>query len=216
MARQSTTRIRIQPHPYHLSLEKRLFDLVVSTTLLVMLLPLLTGISICIFLSSSKPIFFHQRRLGKNKKPFVIHKFRVMYVNADQDQWRHRKQNQAPEPMYKNWQDPRYVGIGRWLSKTGLDELPQLVNILKGEMSLVGPRPLPVLEARRLNSVWDFRYQVKPGVFSVWSAYGGTTISLQKWRQLDRDMIQTSGFFRELRLILQTLSRVLFSEKLTV
>ena len=128
-----------------------------------------------------------------------------MYVGAEKNQWRYRKNNQAPNPMYKNWEDPRFVGIGRWLSKTGLDELPQLFNIIKGNMSLVGPRPLPIYEAKKLDKSWNFRYLVKPGIFSEWSAVVNKISSLQDWKKLEKETLKSGGIKYETKIISKTL-----------
>ena len=192
-------------HPYYLSLEKRVFDLIISLSILILILPLLLLIGAVIFLISGWPIFYIQKRYGLNKKAFKIIKFRTMYVGAEKNQWRYKKNNQAPSPMYKNWEDPRFVGIGRWLSKIGLDELPQLFNIIKGDMSLVGPRPLPVYEAEKLNKDWNFRYKVKPGIFSEWSAVTNKINSLQDWKKLEKETLKAGGIRYEVGIILKTL-----------
>ncbi|MBU0579294.1 sugar transferase [Patescibacteria group bacterium] len=192
-------------HPYYLSFQKRIFDLVISLILLIILLPLFLLISLLVLITSGWPVFYHQKRLGGNKIVFRIFKFRTMYVGAEKNQWRYRQQNQAPDPMYKNWQDPRFVGIGKWLSRTGLDELPQLINIIVGNMSLVGPRPLPVYEAEKLNKSWDFRYQVKPGVFSQWSVNAKRHNSLKEWKKLEKETLEFGGIKYEVNIILKTL-----------
>lgn len=194
--------------PYYYSPKKRIFDLLISTWLLIFLLPLFLVISLLIFLTAGWPIFFTQKRLGKDNKPFFIFKFRVMYVGAEKNQFRYRQHNQAPEPMYKFWEDPRYVGLGKWLAKTGLDELPQLINIIKGEMSLVGPRPLPVAEAKKLGQTWNFRFQVKPGIFSEWSHSPQRHHSLNIWKKLEKDTLKNGGWVYDLMTILKTLISV--------
>jgi lipopolysaccharide/colanic/teichoic acid biosynthesis glycosyltransferase len=132
------------------------------------------------------PIFFKQKRMGQNKKSFTMYKFRTMYVGAHRHQKRYKKLNQAPGPMFKIFDDPRFVGIGKFLSRSGLDELPQIINVIKGEMNLVGPRPLPVAEAQKLDKSWDFRYQVKPGIFSEWTASPLRHKNLLLWKELDK------------------------------
>ena len=94
------------------------------------------------------------------------------------------KLNEAPFPMFKIAKDPRYVGIGRLLSRSGLDELPQLINILRGEMSFIGPRPLPLAEAAELSTAWNFRYRVRPGILSEWAVSEKRHTSLAHWRNL--------------------------------
>lgn len=198
---------RTQVHPYYHSGAKRAFDLILSTVLLLFLWPLGLIISLIILIQSGYPVLYLQKRTGFKKKTFKIYKFRTMYKGAEKNQWRYRKNNQAPAPMYKNWTDPRFVGIGRWLSKTGLDELPQLINILKGEMSFVGPRPFPVSEAAKLGSDWNFRTRIKPGIFSQWSAQHGA-VTLSEWKKLDQKMLRQGGLKYELQLIGETLRRL--------
>ncbi len=201
----------MQIHPYYHSRTKRVFDIVLSLILMLILSPVLAGISLLIMLTAGRPIFFHQKRVGKHKNTFIIYKFRVMYKGADKHQWRHRKDNEAPDPMYKNWNDPRYVGIGRWLSKAGFDELPQLFNILKGEMSFVGPRPLPHKEATQLTPQWDFRYQVKPGVFSEWSLATTRHDTLNGWKHLEQETVLYGSIWNDLTMMTKTIIKVLIS-----
>lgn len=195
-------------HPYYHSWEKRIFDILTSSILLIIISPLLLVVGFVIFITTGSPIIYRQKRTGKNKKQFDIYKFRVMYVGAEKNQWRYRKNNHAPEPMYKNWDDPRFVGIGRWLSKMGLDELPQLINVIRGEMSLVGPRPLPVAESEKLKKQWDFRYKVKPGIFSNWSASFKGQITLKEWQQLEKETLKQGGLKYELDIIGKTLKGI--------
>lgn len=192
-------------HPHYFSWQKRTFDVTISFILLVALSPLFLLIGILIALTTGWPIIFTQSRLGQHKHAFTIYKFRIMYPGADKHQWRYKQLSVAPFPMYKNWYDPRFVGIGRLLSKTGLDELPQLVNIVKGEMSFVGPRPLPIKEAGKLNDDWKFRYMVKPGIFSEWSANPQRHSSLTIWRKLEKETLANGGLHYDLKKIITTL-----------
>lgn len=197
-------------HPYYHSLKKRLFDFLVAFFLLLILWPVLLVVSLLVLATAGWPIFYQQKRYGKDKKVFRILKFRTMYVGAEKNQWRYQAESVAPTPMYKNWDDPRFVGGGRFLAKSGLDELPQLWNILRGEMSFVGPRPLPVYEAKKLDASWDFRYQVKPGIFSDWSlALSKRHQSLKEWQKLEKKTLQKGGLGYELKVITQTLGRLL-------
>lgn len=196
-------------HPYHHSFEKKLFDFSVALFLIFLLIPIFILLNLSVVLTAGWPIFFLQKRRGLNKKTFKIIKFRTMYVGAQKNQWRYQKHSSAPAPMYKNWADPRFVGIGRWLSKTGLDELPQLLNILKGEMSFIGPRPLPVYEAEKLNKSWDFRYQVRPGIFSEWSAKTVSKMTLKKWKRLEKETLTRGGLKYEISTIFKTLKKII-------
>lgn len=199
----------MQVHPYYFSKTKRIFDFTLSAFLLVILIPLLVCIALTIFLTSGWPVLFHQKRYGKNKKVFTIHKFRVMAVGSEKNQWRYRAHNQAPEPMYKNWNDPRYTKIGKWLSSTGLDELPQLWNIINGDMSLIGPRPLPINESKRLPKNWVFRFEVKPGIFSRWSISPKRHSSLATWKGLEQSTLLSGNIVFDIKMILHTIINVL-------
>jgi lipopolysaccharide/colanic/teichoic acid biosynthesis glycosyltransferase len=195
-------------HHYYFSVEKRLFDISLSLILIILSFPLLATISLLIFLTIGEPIIFKQKRVGKNKKVFTIYKFRTMVRNAQQLKSKYKKQNQAPEPMFKIYNDPRFIGIGQFLSKSGLDELPQLFNILKAEMSFVGPRPLPITESKNLNKNWNFRYQVKPGIFSKWALSNDKHQSLTKWRDLEVTTLKKGS----LKTDIQMISRIIFKQ----
>jgi len=197
-------------HPHYYSWKKRFFDLIIAVVLLILLIPLFLLLSLIILLTSGWPIFYIQKRRGLNKKTFKIIKFRTMYVGAEKNQWRNQKDNLAPSPMYKNWADPRFVGIGKLLSKTGLDELPQLLNIIKGDMSLIGPRPLPVYEAEKLNQDWNFRYKIKPGIFSEWSINNKKRRSLKEWKKLEKETLKQGGLNYEITIILKTLQALIY------
>lgn len=195
-------------HFYHLSLKKFFFDFGLGLMVLGVIWPVLIAISVVIFLNSSWPVFFVQKRMGKGKQAFKMYKFRTMYVGAQKDQKKFSKFNKAPGPMFKIFDDPRFVGIGRWLARTGLDELPQIFNIIKGEMSFVGPRPLPVKEAKALSSSWDFRHLVKPGVFSQWTLAENRHRSLTDWKNLDRKTVASGSMSEDLELVVKTLRKV--------
>ena len=197
-------------HSYYGSWQKRAFDVVLSCILLILLSPILLILSLIVLLTAGWPIFYRQKRFGQDKQNFYLLKLRTMYVGAEKNQWRYQDENLAPTPMYKNWNDPRFVGGGRFLAKSGLDELPQLWNILRGEMSFVGPRPLPMYEAKKLGSDWDFRYQVKPGIFSDWSlALNKRYQSLVQWKKLEKTTLNKGGLSYELKVIVQTLVKLL-------
>ena len=191
-------------HPYHNSVAKRWFDIALALGLLVGLSPLLTAIAGIVFITAGSPVFYSQKRIGKNNREFSIFKFRTMVMGAEKNQKKLQTQNEAPYPMFKLHNDPRFVGVGRWLSNTGLDELPQLWNILRGDMSFVGPRPLPVNEAKQLlilKPAWQFRTLVKPGIFSEWSIDQQRHQSLARWQKLDALTLSQGGLLFELKLI---------------
>lgn len=193
----------IKVHPYYHSNQKRLFDITLAIFLLVITLPILLIIYFLILLIAGTPTIFKQKRTGKNKKPFTMYKFRTMVKNASMLKKKYQKLNQAPGPMFKIFDDPRFVGIGKFLSSTGFDELPQLINILKGKMSFVGPRPLPVSESSQLPKNWNFRFKVKPGVFSKWTLDKSRHESLRRWKQLEVRTVKQGGAFFEIQLIIE-------------
>ena len=146
------------------------------------------------------PLLFRQKRTGLRGQVFTMYKLRSMYRNAESTKIRHLELNEAPWPMFKISQDPRFVRskggleVGRFLSRSGLDELPQLWNVLRGEMSLVGPRPLPVEEAealRKQDPAWyKWRHSVRPGIFSLWAFDSQHNKSLTHWRRLEKATLQ--------------------------
>lgn len=137
-----------------------------------------------------------------------MYKFRTMYVGAHADTKKFLAQNQAPEPMFKIFDDPRFVGVGRFLSATGLDELPQLINVVLGNMSLVGTRPLPVAQAKKLGPKWQFRFDAKPGIFSEWTISKDRHKSSKKWLELDRETLSKGSIVGDIGVILRTLFKL--------
>ena len=192
-------------HPYYFSRQKRILDITLACILLVGLSPLLVGIMMTILFTSGWPAVFAQQRVGKDKHIFTMYKFRTMYVGAHKDQKKYAKLNESPFPAFKLANDPRFVGIGKWLSKTGLDELPQLMNILRGEMSLVGPRPLPISEAKKLIGSWNFRYKIKPGVLSLWALSDKRHKSLKHWQKLEVLALRQGSVWDDLNIISQSI-----------
>lgn len=189
---------------YHLSWQKRAFDLVVSISLLIALLPLFIAVTLAILFSSGLPIFFYQKRTGHQRKPFFIMKFRTMRKDADEIKKKLLKNNEAPWPMFKMENDPRFTKIGKFLSHTGIDELPQLINVIRGEMSITGPRPLPVEEAQKLPSSWNFRYKTKPGIISHWALAKDRYKSLEDWRKLEKKELINGSLRADLYLMFQS------------
>ena len=188
---------------------KRLFDLSGASFLLLLALPLSVIAYPFLLWLLDKPVIFKQKRVGQNEKIFTMYKLRSMKKNALTSQKKYAKQNEAPWPMFKISDDPRFVQkevnffvykkqikIGKFLSNSGLDELPQLLNVLRGEMSLIGPRPLPVAEAMALKTKdpsWhQWRHRVLPGIFSAWALDSNHNLSLSHWKKLEKMSLQTS------------------------
>lgn len=189
---------------YHHSLGKRLFDIVFSASILLAISPLFLLLMMLIFLISGKPIFFIQERIGKDGKKFKIIKFRTMVRNAQQQRSKFMKLNQADGPVFKIFEDPRFTNIGKFLSKLGLDELPQFINVIKGDMSIVGPRPLPTYEARKLSNRQKLRELIKPGITSPWVVEGLHALSFNQWMDLDIKYIKKATLLDDIKIIADT------------
>lgn len=196
------------PHPYYFSWQKKIFDICCSTLFFIIAAPLLCVIYISIFLTMGSPVLFTQARFGKQKQPFTMYKFRTMHKYAELVRGRLAHKNEAPAPMFKMEHDPRFVGIGQWLSQTGLDELPQLVNVIQGKMSLIGPRPLPIAEANKLDSQWDFRYTVLPGIFSEWAADESKHHSLERWRNIEKNMLKNGSLQGDITIMILIFKKI--------
>lgn len=192
-------------HPYHNSLLKRLFDICLSSLCLIIFSPLLIVIAILIKFTSKGPVFFKQDRVGKKGKVFKIITFRTMKVGAEHLQGRYFHLNEADGPVFKIRNDPRFVGIGRFLARTGLDETPQLINVIRGEMSLVGPRPLPIKEAKKLTQAQKVRELIKPGITSSWVVEGSHSMKFKKWMQLDKEYVLKAYFLKDLAILFKTI-----------
>ena len=149
---------------------------------------------------------FQQTRIGKDGKPFLMFKFRTMYSGAEKDRENFRALNEADGPVFKIKNDPRFTRFGKWLAWSGLDELPQIINVLKGEMALVGPRPLPMEEEREISSQWkQARRAVKPGITSSWAVSGSHRLSFRQWMELDMKDISNKNVFYDAMIIVKTL-----------
>lgn len=172
--------------------------------LVLLLLPLGVVLALLIFLTSGPPVFYLQRRIGKNNKPFILYKFRTMAVGAEKQQAKLERLNEANGPVFKIRDDPRFTKLGKFLSHTGLDELPQLVNIFKGEMALVGPRPLPVVEAAKLKPWQKKRHAILPGLISPWILEGYHAKPFDAWMKSDIKYIQEKNIWYDAGLIFRT------------
>jgi exopolysaccharide biosynthesis polyprenyl glycosylphosphotransferase len=189
---------------------KRGLDVAVASVLLLLLLPLLLCVAVVVKLSSSGPIFFLQDRIGLNKRLFKIWKFRTMVPNAEKLMASLEAQNEATGPVFKIKNDPRITPVGRWLRRTSLDELPQLFNVLKGDMSLVGPRPLPLRDYEGFNEDWQRRrFSIKPGITCLWQVNGRSGISFEQWMRLDLQYLDEWSLWLDLKILVKTVPAVL-------
>lgn len=189
---------------------KRLFDLVASCVLLVACLPLFVLAALLIKLTSPGPVFFVQERMGYNKRRFQLFKFRTMVVDAEARMREIEHLNEKEGPIFKIKNDPRITPVGRFLRKTSIDELPQLLNVLLGDMSLVGPRPLSMRDALGLDAAWQKRrFSVKPGITCLWQVSGRSNLSFKEWMLLDLEYIDRWSLSLDFRILLRTIPAVL-------
>jgi exopolysaccharide biosynthesis polyprenyl glycosylphosphotransferase len=195
------------------SLVKHLMDFLGAFLLLLLLIviPVIPLIALAIKLTSSGPVFFRQQRSGLNGAPFTLYKFRTMVSNAEQLKDELAAMNEMSGPVFKVTNDPRVTPLGKFLRKYSLDELPQLFNVLRGEMSLVGPRPLPVDEVKRFNDLSHRRrLSVKPGLTCLWQIKGRNKISdFKDWVRLDLEYIDNWSLWLDLKILFLTLPAVL-------
>jgi exopolysaccharide biosynthesis polyprenyl glycosylphosphotransferase len=188
---------------------KRVFDLAVSSFGVLVTLPLWTAIALAIKLTSPGPVLYRQQRVGQRGAPFTMLKFRTMRVGAESMLEDLRRLNEATGPLFKLRDDPRVTSVGRWLRKWSLDELPQLLNVLRGNMSLVGPRP-PLPEEVREYEDWQFdRLEVPPGITGLWQVSGRSELSFDEYVRLDLFYIENWSLAYDLFILAKTIPMIL-------
>jgi exopolysaccharide biosynthesis polyprenyl glycosylphosphotransferase len=192
---------------------KRIFDFTVALALLILLAPVLVAIGILIKLTSRGPVLFIQKRIGLNKRTFNIHKFRTMVVNAEDKLEEIEHLNEVSGPVFKIKKDPRLTPIGSFLRKTSIDELPQLLDVLRGEMSLVGPRPLQLrdydLFTQSCEDWQRCRFSVLPGITCLWQINGRSLLPFEKWMELDLQYVRKWSLWLDLKILAKTVPVVL-------
>lgn len=191
---------------------KKVIDVIVSICGLVILSPILLIIMIAIKIESKGPVIFSQDRVGYKGEIFKMYKFRSMVVNAEELKVSLEEKNEMDGPMFKIKEDPRITRIGRFIRKTSIDEIPQLINILKGDMSLVGPRPSLEEEVKEFNPWMIERLEVKPGLTCIWQVSGRNDISFEEWMKLDIKYVREKNLVLDIKLILKTFL-VLFGDR---
>jgi exopolysaccharide biosynthesis polyprenyl glycosylphosphotransferase len=208
---EGVTMLTIQSGPkedWHL-LTKRLMDLIGGVVFLVLLSPVFLLVAVLIKLDSSGPVFFKQARVGLNRRRFQLFKFRTMVDGAHRQQAALEQRNEVTGPVFKIRRDPRVTRIGLLLRRFSIDELPQLLNVIRGEMSLVGPRPLPVRDVERIDSLWQQRrFSVKPGITCLWQVSGRSDVSFDRWVRMDLEYIDRWSLELDLKILLRTISAV--------
>lgn len=189
---------------------KRLMDFVLASVLLLLFSPVLLVTALLIKIDSPGPVFFVQERVGLNKRRFRMCKFRTMYQTSENRQAELEKLNEMDGPVFKIKNDPRITGVGRFLRKTSIDELPQLLNVINGSISLVGPRPLPVRDYLGFDR--DFhrrRFSVRPGITCLWQVSGRNNTTFEKWMELDMEYIDNWSLWLDLKILAKTLPAVI-------
>lgn len=189
---------------------KRLLDFTLSIILFLLLLPLFLLITLLIKITSTGPVLFVQERVGLSKRRFRLYKFRTMVPDAEKMQSELEQFNEVSGPVFKINDDPRITKVGKLLRKTSLDELPQLFNVLRGDMSLVGPRPLPERDYNGFDHDWHRRrFSVCPGITCLWQISGRNNISFDRWMELDMEYIDHWSLWLDLKILLGTIPAVL-------
>jgi lipopolysaccharide/colanic/teichoic acid biosynthesis glycosyltransferase len=199
-------------------LAKRLLDLIVAAICLLVVSPLLLAVAVAIRLDTPGPALFRQTRLGKDRRPFVLCKFRTMYTGCPDDV--HRQyvtklltEKQPPDGgragMFKLEQDDRITRVGQLLRRTSIDELPQLINVIRGDMSLVGPRPALAWEARLFDAAYFDRFTVPPGLTGLWQVSGRNAVTMKQGLELDLEYVRTQSLALDVWILVKTIPVVL-------
>ena len=191
---------------------KRTIDIIGAGLGLILLSPIIAVVAWAVKVTSKGPVFFSQKRVGKNGELFEMYKFRSMVVNAEELKENLEEQNEMSGPMFKIKDDPRVTKVGKFIRKTSIDELPQLWNVLKGDMSLVGPRPSLPKEVEQFDN-WMFkRLSVRPGLTCYWQVSGRNNIDFEDWMKLDIKYVEQRNLWIDIKLIFKTVF-VLFGDK---
>jgi exopolysaccharide biosynthesis polyprenyl glycosylphosphotransferase len=188
---------------------KRLFDIVSSATAIWLLIPLFVVVMVLIKVTSRGPVFFKQERCGVNGRKFHMLKFRSMVVDAEALKEKLARQNEQTGPVFKMTNDPRGTRVGRFIRKYSIDELPQLINVLRGDMSIVGPRPPLPAEVEKYKAWQRRRLSVRPGLTCIWQVSGRNQITFEKWMYLDLQYIDNWSLASDFNLIFRTVPVVL-------
>lgn len=202
----------VNDHIIYLTL-KRLMDIIGASVGLILASPIMLVVAILIKIEDPKgPIFFSQIRNGAYPATFKMYKFRSMYIDAEERLQELMHLNEQSGPAFKIKDDPRITKVGKFIRKTSLDELPQLFNVLKGDMSLVGPRPAIPREVEQYTTYQKQRLFVKPGLTCIWQVSGRNNIEFDQWVELDIEYIKTRSLWLDIKLILLTIPALLGDE----
>jgi lipopolysaccharide/colanic/teichoic acid biosynthesis glycosyltransferase len=188
---------------------KRVVDILAPALALVLLSPLFAVLAVLVKLTSPGPVFYHWKVVGKNGVPFTGYKFRSMVVDADALKSKLQGRNEMTGPVFKITNDPRVTAVGAWMRRYSLDELPQLYSVLKGDMSMVGPRPPLVTEYQQFTEYQKQKLAVRPGITCLWQVSGRNDIhDFDQWVRLDLEYIRNWSLSQDLRILLKTVGAV--------
>jgi lipopolysaccharide/colanic/teichoic acid biosynthesis glycosyltransferase len=190
-------------------LGKRCFDLAVGFLVFVLVIPIVPLIALMIKLDSPGPVFYRQDRIGRGGRPFRFYKFRSMYREADRRLAELQPRNEQEGPVFKMKTDPRITPVGQFLRRSSMDEIPQIINVLRGEMSMVGPRPPLPVEVARYQPWHRRRLDVKPGITCLWQIAGRSQIGFDEWMRLDMEYLRTRCLRADLTIFAKTLPAVM-------
>ena len=188
---------------------KRAFDLLVASLALVLLIPIIPLIAVMIKLDTPGPVFFRQRRVGRAGRVFHFYKFRSMFAGADERKKEVEALNEQDGPVFKVRSDPRVTNVGRFLRRSSLDEIPQIFNVVKGEMSIVGPRPPLPSEVESYQPWHRRRLDVTPGITCLWQISGRSHLSFNEWMRLDIEYLKNRSMKTDLLIFFKTIPAVI-------
>ncbi len=203
---------RTTPAGLYLKAGKRALDLIGGAVAALLFAPVVLVAAMAVKLTSRGPAFYRSTRLGKDGRPFTFYKLRSMYVGADAERAMLMHLNEADGPVFKLRYDPRVTRVGQWIRSTSIDELPQILNVLKGDMSLVGPRPPLPEEAERYESWQRARLDVKPGITCLWQVSGRSRLGFNEWMRLDLEYIRRQSFATDVWILVRTIPAVVSRE----
>ncbi len=200
---------RVRTRAFYQSFVKRLLDVALAGTGIIASAPLWLAIVVAIKLDSPGPAIFVQERVGREGRTFRFYKFRSMHVDAENRLAEVQSRNEIDGPVFKMRRDPRVTRVGALLRRTSLDELPQLVNVLKGDMSMVGPRPPLPKEVAKYRPSDMVRLSVKPGLTCLWQIHGRSTVGFDRWMEYDREYVRDLSAWLDLTILIRTVWAVL-------
>lgn len=191
---------------YH---SKRLFDLIVGIGVMIVLIPIFPIIAVMIKMDSPGPVFFKQKRVGKDGRIFDFYKFRSMHQKAEIEKERLKQLNEYDGPTFKMKADPRITNVGKFLRRSSFDEIPQIFNVIKGDMSIVGPRPQIPPEVAQYQPWHRRRLEVIPGITCYWQISGRNQIGFDEWMRLDLEYLRTRSMRTDLTILMKTIPAVI-------